>query len=267
MLDVVVVGTRNNTHNTIQLHTLLDVVVVGTRNNTHNTIQLHTLLDVVVVGTRNNTHNTIQLHTLLDVVVVGTRNNTHNTIQLHTLLDVVVVGTRNNTHNTIQLHTLLDVVVVGTRNNTHNTIQLHTLLMLLLCVTYEPSYITANVQTLCWSKTSPSFSGAHSSCISISINTIFVPYIGMYIRINMSNTDFIYLKIWCDSVAFCQRGLFCTHPVCISCLYTCTVALLCISDAVSVAIATIVGWCLVGLGCAAALGAIISIPLVIIQSK
>ena len=139
----VVVGTRNNTHNTIQLHTLLNVVVVGTRNNTHNTIQLHTLLNVVVVGTRNNTHNTIQLHTLLNVVVVGTRNNTHNTIQLHTLLNVVVVGIRNNTHNTIQLHTLLNVVVVGTRNNTHNTIQLHTLLMLLLCVTYEPSYTGA----------------------------------------------------------------------------------------------------------------------------
>ena len=32
-------------------------------------------------------------------------------------------------------------------------------------------YIATNVQTLCWSKTSPSFSGAHSSCISRSINT------------------------------------------------------------------------------------------------
>ena len=32
-------------------------------------------------------------------------------------------------------------------------------------------HITTNVQTLCWSKTSPSFSGAHSSCISRSINT------------------------------------------------------------------------------------------------
>ena len=74
------------------IYTLLNVVVVGTRNNTHNTIQLHTLLHVVVVGTRNNTHNTIQLHTLLNVVVLGTRNNTHNTIQLHTLLNVVVCG-------------------------------------------------------------------------------------------------------------------------------------------------------------------------------
>ena len=87
------------------------VVVVGTRNNTHNTIQQHILLNVVVVGTRNNTHNTIQQHTLLNVVVVGTRNNTHNTIQQHILLNVVVVGTRNNTHNTIQQH-IVNVVVV-----------------------------------------------------------------------------------------------------------------------------------------------------------
>ena len=63
-------------------------------------------------------------------------------------------------------------------------------------------YITTNnVQTLCWSKTSPSFSGAHSSCISRSINTIFVPQIAMYIRINMLKTDFIYLMIWCDSMS------------------------------------------------------------------
>ena len=74
-------------------------------------------------------------------------------------------------------------------------------------------HITTNVQTLCWRKTSPSFSGAHSSCISRSINTIFVPQIGIYIRINMSQTDFIYLKIWFDSVIFCQRGHFFTHPV------------------------------------------------------
>ena len=75
-------------------------------------------------------------------------------------------------------------------------------------------HITTNVQTLCWSKTSPSFSCAYSSCISQSINTIFVPLIGMYIRINMSKTDFIYLKIWCDSVTFCQEGtFFFTHPV------------------------------------------------------
>ena len=39
------------------------------------------------------------------------------------------------------------------------------------------------MQTLCWSKTRPSFSGAHNSYISWSINTIFVPRIGMYIRI------------------------------------------------------------------------------------
>ena len=73
-------------------------------------------------------------------------------------------------------------------------------------------HITTNVQTLCWSKTSPS--GAHSSCISGSINTNFIPQIGMYIRINMSKTDFIYLRIWCDSVTLCQRGHFLlTHPV------------------------------------------------------
>ena len=82
---------RNCAHACI--YTLLNVVVVGTRNNTHNTIQLHTLLNVVVVGTRNNTHNTIQLHTLLNVVVVGTRNNTHNTIQLHTLLMLLLCVT------------------------------------------------------------------------------------------------------------------------------------------------------------------------------
>ena len=70
------------------------------------------------------------------------------------------------------------------------------------------------MQTLCWSKSSPSFSSAHSSCISRSINNIFVPQIGMYIRFNMSKTDFIYLKMWCDSVTFCQRGhFFLTHPV------------------------------------------------------
>ena len=73
-------------------------------------------------------------------------------------------------------------------------------------------HITTNVQTLCWSKSSPSFSSAHSSCISRSINTIFVPHFGMYIRINMSETDFIYLKIWCDSVTFCQRGHFFYSP-------------------------------------------------------
>ena len=73
-------------------------------------------------------------------------------------------------------------------------------------------HITNNVQTLCWSKTSPSFSGAHSSCISLSINTIFVPPIGMYIRINMSKTDFIYLKNFGNSVIFCKRGFFFDSP-------------------------------------------------------
>ena len=64
------------------------------------------------------------------------------------------------------------------------------------------------MQTLCWSKTRPSFSGADNSYISWPINTIFVPRIGMYIRINIQKMDFIYLKIWCNSVIFCQRGHF-----------------------------------------------------------
>ena len=42
-----------------------------------------------------------------------------------------------------------------------------------------------------------------------------VPQIGMYIRINVSKTDFIYLRIWCDSFTFCQRELFFYSP-CIS---------------------------------------------------
>ena len=62
------------------------------------------------------------------------------------------------------------------------------------------------MQTLCWSKTRPSFSGADNLCISWPINTIFAPRIGMYIRINIPKMDFIYLKIWCNSVIFCQRG-------------------------------------------------------------
>ena len=41
------------------------------------------------------------------------------------------------------------------------------------------------IQTLCWSKTRPSFSGVDNSYISWPINTIFVPRIGMYIRINI----------------------------------------------------------------------------------
>ena len=68
------------------------------------------------------------------------------------------------------------------------------------------------MQTLCWSKTRPSFSGADNSYISWPINTIFVPRIGMYIRINIPKTDFIYLKIWCNSVIFGQRGLFFYSP-------------------------------------------------------
>ena len=35
-----------------------------------------------------------------------------------------------------------------------------------------------------------------------------VPKIGMYIRINVTKTDFIYLRIWSDSVTFCERGHF-----------------------------------------------------------
>ena len=71
-------------------------------------------------------------------------------------------------------------------------------------------HITTNMQTLCLSKTSPSFSSAHNSCISQSINTFFVLRIGMYpyIRIDLWKTDLIDLKIWCDSVPFCQRGHF-----------------------------------------------------------
>ena len=64
------------------------------------------------------------------------------------------------------------------------------------------------MQTLCWSKIRPSFSGAHNSYIYWSINTHFVPRIGMYIRINIPKTDLIYLKIWCNSVIYCQRGHF-----------------------------------------------------------
>ena len=88
---------------------------MGTRNNTHNTIQ-HTLLKCLVVGTRNNTHNTyIQQHILLKCVVVGTRNNTHNTTQQHTLLMLLLcvtyddVGVVSSTHS---LHPHHFVVVV-----------------------------------------------------------------------------------------------------------------------------------------------------------
>ena len=68
------------------------------------------------------------------------------------------------------------------------------------------------MQTLCWSKTRPSFSGAHNSYISWSINTIFLPQIDIYNRINNTKTDFIFLKIWCNSVIFCQRGHFFCSP-------------------------------------------------------
>ena len=87
-------------------------VVSSTRNNTHNTIQQHTLLKCVVVGTRNNTHNTIQQHILLKCVVVGTRSNT---IQQHTLLMLLLcvtyddVGVVSSTHS---LHPHNFVVVV-----------------------------------------------------------------------------------------------------------------------------------------------------------
>ena len=46
------------------------------------------------------------------------------------------------------------------------------------------------MQTLCWSKTCPSFSGADNSYISWPINTIFVPRFGMYIRINIPKNEF-----------------------------------------------------------------------------
>ena len=35
----------------------------------------------------------------------------------------------------------------------------------------------------------------------------------LFCRINMSETDFIYLKIWYDSVTFCHREFCFTHPV------------------------------------------------------
>ena len=68
------------------------------------------------------------------------------------------------------------------------------------------------MQTLCWRKTRPSFSGADNSYISWPTNTTFVPRIGMYIRINIPEMDVIYLKIWCNSVIFCQRGIFFDSP-------------------------------------------------------
>ena len=71
------------------------------------------------------------------------------------------------------------------------------------------------MQTLCWNKTRPSFSGADNSYTYWPINTIFVPRIGMYIRINIPEMDFIYLNSWCNSVIFCQRVFF-WDPPCIS---------------------------------------------------
>ena len=68
------------------------------------------------------------------------------------------------------------------------------------------------MQTLCWSKIRSLFLGAHNSYIYWSINTIFVPRIYMCIRINIPKTDLIYLKIWCNSVIFCQRGHFFYSP-------------------------------------------------------
>ena len=79
------------------------------------------------------------------------------------------------------------------------------------------------MQTLCWSKTRPSFSGADNAYISWSINTLFVPRIGMYIRINIPKMDFICLKIWCNSVIFCQRGHFVWLTLYRSCAKRCLI--------------------------------------------
>ena len=68
------------------------------------------------------------------------------------------------------------------------------------------------MQTLCWSKTRPSFSSAYNSYIFWSINTIFVPRFGMYIRIHIPKMNLIYLKNWCNSVTFCERGHFFYSP-------------------------------------------------------
>ena len=69
------------------------------------------------------------------------------------------------------------------------------------------------IQTLCWSKTRPSFSGAHNSYFSWSITTIFVPRIDMYNRINNPKTDLIFLKIWCKCHILSEGTFFFTHPV------------------------------------------------------
>ena len=72
------------------------------------------------------------------------------------------------------------------------------------------------MQTLCWSKTRPSFSGAHSSCNPQTINAIFVPRIGMYIRINIPKTDLV------QECHILSEGLFFIHPcICIGCIGIC----------------------------------------------
>ena len=70
------------------------------------------------------------------------------------------------------------------------------------------------MQTLCWSKTRPSFSGAHNSYISWSINTTFVPRIGMYIRINIPKTNISFIS-WIGSMMsyFIRGDIFFTHHV------------------------------------------------------
>ena len=50
-------------------------------------------------------------------------------------------------------------------------------------------HIATNVPTLCWSKTSPSFSCAHSACIARSINTI------------------LYHKSACTSGSICRKRI------------------------------------------------------------
>ena len=74
-----------------------------------------------------------------------------------------------------------------------------------IAVSVFTGHITTNVLTLCWNKTSPSFSGAHSSCIALSINTILVPQIGMYM--------ISYISIFGAIVSHLVRGDIClTDP-------------------------------------------------------
>ena len=65
---------------------------MGTRNNTHNTIQQHILLKCVVVGTRNNTHNTIQQHTLLMLLLCVTYEPSYYTVPLYIQVQYVLVS-------------------------------------------------------------------------------------------------------------------------------------------------------------------------------